>query len=90
MRYYNESRPLAGDGAATPGAEGTNAVVPVSPAPSAPQPQAPALPRVTKREESFRAIRTQIEQAVADQLSHRIDLSNPEGCAPSCLVSSTP
>jgi pilus assembly protein CpaF len=68
-----------GDAAATPGAEGTNAVVPATPAPNQPQPQAPAPPRVTKREEGFRAIRAQIELAVADQLSHRIDLSNPEG-----------
>ena len=68
-----------GDAATTPGAEGTNAVVPANPAPNPPQPQPSALPRVTKREESFRAIRSQIELAVADQLSHRIDLSNPEG-----------
>ena len=68
-----------GEAAAKPNAEGTSAVVPAAPAPNLPQPQAPAPPRVTKREESFRAIRTQIELAVADQLSHRIDLSNPEG-----------
>ena len=67
------------EAATTPGAEGTSAVVPVAPAPNQSQPEAPAPPRVTKREASFRAIRTQIEQAVADQLAHRIDLSNPEG-----------
>ena len=68
-----------GDAANTPGAESPSALVPSAPPPSQAQPQAPAVPRVSAREENFRAIRTRIEEAVADQLSHRIDLSNPEG-----------
>jgi pilus assembly protein CpaF len=66
-----------------PATETANAVVPVAPAQPAPQPQpqphVPAASRVSKREQNFRVIRTRVEEAVADSLSHLIDLSNPEG-----------
>ncbi len=68
-----------GGAANTPGAEDSSAVVPTAPASSQPQVQ-PTAPRpVSAREENFRAIRTKIGEAVADQLSHRIDLSDPQG-----------
>jgi pilus assembly protein CpaF len=40
---------------------------------------APAPPRVSAREENFRAIRAKVGEAVADALSSRIDLSDPSG-----------
>ncbi len=70
-----------GEAAKTPGTEGAGAVVPVTPPPTTQQPQAqePAVPRVSQREQNFRAIRIRIEEAVADTLSHLIDLSDPQG-----------
>ena len=74
-----------GDAVQQPGSEanGAGAVVPVTPPPTpapqqAPTPESPT-PRVSQREQNFRAIRVRIEEAVADSLSHLIDLSNPEG-----------
>jgi len=68
-----------GEAAGPPGAAETSAVVPSAPASSQPQVQ-PTAPRpVSAREENFRAIRAKIGEAVADQLSHRIDLSDPQG-----------
>ena len=66
----------SGDVAKSTGAEAGSAVVPVAPPSSQePQPQAqvPAVPIVSQREQNFRAIRSRIEEAVADQLSHLID-----------------
>ncbi len=62
----------------TPGVPASSAVVPAAPRVD-PAPAPVASPTFSKREESFRQIRTRVEQAVANALSSRIDLSNPAG-----------
>jgi pilus assembly protein CpaF len=60
------------------------AVVPTTP-PTPPEPQpkptttTPPSYGISAREQNFRRIRTRIEEAVANSLSHLIDLSDPEG-----------
>jgi pilus assembly protein CpaF len=41
-------------------------------------PAASPIPRVSAREETFRAIRRRLEDQVVDELAQRIDLANPE------------
>ena len=56
----------------------SRAVVPTTPASAEPVEASQSAMRVSAREDNFRRIRTQVELTVANALSSRIDLTNPE------------
>ena len=70
-----------GNAAAAPGAQAPHAPMPgTSPVGQGAQAASPVAPkRLSAREENLREIRGRLEEAVADALASRIDLSNPEG-----------